>query len=138
MTDLRPRWNSFWSSLSTKLAPFVDFRCFAPPFSNDELPGFADGIEYTVPRFRYWKFGFRCRIYPVGEDGVYVIETRVSVAPPHVGQNFRVGSLQSLCEHPLNEQIKKGAPPLAIEKKKKKKEASQVNMRCLLETAVAT
>jgi hypothetical protein len=65
-------------------------------------------MEKTVPRLWYWKFFLRwtmvvgsAGLEEEGSEGLevgvtVVMEVRMRVGPPQVGQNFLVGSLQSL------------------------------------------
>lgn len=70
-------------------------------------PGLGAGMENCVPRRWYWKFFFRWTMVvgaaaglegSVGavEGATVVMEVRRRVGPPQEGQNFLVGSLQSL------------------------------------------
>lgn len=100
---LSPVWNSLSSSRRTRPEP--------PEVWPLEEPGLGAGIEYWVPRSRYWKLGFRwTMVWTAGvlvvvaveedEEGVaadtVVMDVRSRVGPPHEGQNFFDGSLQSL------------------------------------------
>ena len=65
-----------------------------------DVPGFGAGIEYFVPRVRYWKFFFKwtsmAGVEPsaVGEDAVTVVRNRAGF--PQEGQNFFVEYLHIL------------------------------------------
>ena len=64
------------------------------------VPGFGIGMEYFVPRVRYWKFDLRC-IFTVGAPpgvvgAVVEMVVRSNEALPHEGQNFLEESLHIL------------------------------------------
>lgn len=76
------RIHSAWSSRNTSPSP-------GPVFAD---PCFGAGIEYFVPRRRYWKFGFKCTCITGASFAAPGAETvtvaRRSEGFPQEGQNF--------------------------------------------------